>query len=283
MKKRTTNNAYARGHSEDVFASIDALMARVRASNPLPGQTSSRDESKEVSPWTGASYFADAERLAAVGWPEGLARIDSARALVKLPDAPDAYRMEPSYSEEGDEVCVSRFLSGEADHWIAFPMQQTTARGRIARIRANVVASGSFTPEQLMRRGAFTAALVDAMESAGIRCEVVACMATEAPDRKSSYRYTVTLKRAEDALELDRLAFWLVHPAAFRRLGFRLIEQSEFMGARLANGESYGYPAEFAKSEDEIYLPGMKSGSGEEAIMRAAIAAAKEWLETTAE
>lgn len=279
MKSKKTKNG-ARKISAHDFGSVEQMLSAIESATAPRRPGGAYEEDRRSNPWRGTATFEEAARLAAHGWPEGLERIAKARALIKLPIAPEAYQITPAFADEGDEVAVDRFLEGEADHWLSFPVRQTTARGRIARIRANIGASSSFSADQLMTRGAFIAALVDAMETAGIRCEVVACMQVESSDGHAGHRITVTLKRAEDPAEMDRLAFWLVNPSAMRRFFIRLIEMSPHYSTHI--GDTCGAPVEFPKEDGEIYLPCMRSASGEESVKRAAIAAALQWIEADA-
>lgn len=233
--------------------------------------------SEDIDPsFFGRETFAEALVLARTGWAEGLKLVQEARKRIDIPVGLRGDSMSVLMADEGDEVLVDRFLDGEDDHWLSFSMREQP-RGRIARIRSNFGCSSSFTTDQIKHRGAFVAALVDAMESAGIRCEVVACKRSDGEVSGYAHRIEFLLKKAEDPVDPDKLAFWLVHPAVLRRLGFRSVEMSPF---RQQIGSGYGHSTDFKTGgEDEIYIPKMYSSSGEQKIVEAAIKEALKWIE----
>ena len=52
------------------------------------------------------------------------------------------------------------------------------------------------------------------------------------------------VKRAEDPLNMSDVAFSLAHPAAFRRLGFAMMERSDIG----CYAENYGYPSNISEA-----------------------------------
>jgi hypothetical protein len=256
-------------------------MLRYAAQKPgdhVSGSGGSRTTDRDHD-WDYKTGWRGALVLARNGWPEGVERVQAARELVKLPEAITTLvdKPVPVFCEEGDEVAVDRFLDGESDHWLTFPMQQVTGQGRVAKIRVNITASAAVPASLLEKKGAAVCMLVDALENAGIRCEIISEICAEAS--RHQILTTFRLKELSEALDMDRVAYWLAHPAAFRRIGFGLIERicpKEHWG-HFSCG--YGRPADHtAEQEDEIYFPcSMYANDVDEAIERS-MQKAREWV-----
>lgn len=256
------------------YTSVSEMLTMARGESP--NQNRARSGLARDAAWAGTKTMQEALDLAGAGWASGLEQISRARQSIAVPIQPDAFNITPRFDEEGDEVAVDRWLGGESDHWHSFPMTRQPARGRIAHIAVNIAASASFSPEQLSRRGAAVAAMVDALEAAGVRCEVTAVFGASSdcvrgddnipPDDVRLMLISVAVKAAEDALDLERLAFWLMHPAALRRLMFRAMEQAD--RARFDHfADDYGYPTNAPAGwydDDTIYLPALRSSRGAE-------------------
>jgi hypothetical protein len=87
-------------------------------------------------------------------------------------------------------------------------------------------ASGKIAAACFWRRGAAIVALCDVLENSGVRCEVVLGFENSPLKRNENdiSKHGITIKRAEDALDLDLMAFALCHPATLRRLSFAVRE-----------------------------------------------------------
>jgi hypothetical protein len=129
---------------------------------------------------------------------------------------------------------IGAYLAGEPENMIAYETVQGTAP-KVVRILVNCAASAAVSTKAIEARGAMACALIDALENAGYRCEVVAALESYimlGPGVRYSIGARVMLKRAEEALCMDRLVFALVHPAFLRRIGFRLTELCPDTAAR---------------------------------------------------
>jgi hypothetical protein len=290
MENIPTNNPR---HTLRRWSTVAEFVAHHDLPSPNPSATAAHSRATDTKGWTGARDWHTARNLAVHGWPDGLAQVAEAKKLVKIPTALHAPQIVPRFSEEGDEVSVDRYLANEPDHWLDFPVQPTPQRGRICRVILSACASASFAPEQLIRRGAVAAALIDALESAGVRCEVstIATMSVEEPAEDGQARGfgvpqsenyiasdAIILKRPEDPLDLERLVFWLAHPSALRRMFFRSLEDRD-PGTFAYFRSNYGKPADLPPPPDSIMIGSMFSTSGAETQLDRAIAAAAAWIE----
>jgi hypothetical protein len=130
------------------------------------------------------------------------------------------------------------------------------------RLVFNYAYSGSTDHRAIEYYGAALAATIDAWESQGARCEIVALypFAAETNGRPKA-SITITLKRAADPLDLDRLAFATMHPAFLRRIGFALVDRRNApLFARYWQSGTYGNVTNRTMPEDldgpqSLYIP----------------------------
>lgn len=99
---------------------------------------------------------------------------------------------------------------------------------------------------------------VEGLEGAGFRCEITVIFCSDM-DGQSGQSTTVLVKRAEEPIEPDRMAFVMTHPAVFRRLCFGVFESTDGL-ANLLRRNAYGYSRN-PKADDvepgQIIIPGV--------------------------
>ncbi len=234
----------------------------------------------ELSFYATANY-GEAMKLARLGWNEGTAKLDAARSLVQIPESVQDLAPAPVFAEEGDEVAVDRFLGGDSDSWVSFPVAPAPRRGRVVSVWINLTAAVGVAVEPYMARGAACLAVVDALERAGYRCEISGILSAQASGPCPWLVARTLIKRAEDPLEIDRVAFLIAHPSAFRRLGLRVIEKF-VTRAGWASGEwvGYGRAAEARDKPDGVlYFPALTNKSTGEMIQAEAVEILNAWLD----
>jgi hypothetical protein len=145
----------------------------------------------------------------------------------------------------GQYFDIGRIMEGEPEHW-ASPVPR---RGLPIRILINQVASAAVDARELATRSAACAALAHCLQAAGESVEIHAGIGIKtSPTDKTAHCITWCVSEAGAQLSLDSAAFWLGYPAAFRQLGFALMEKHmpELTRAWGHDGsEAYGYPAPF--------------------------------------
>jgi len=211
--------------------------------------------------------FKNAVKYASEGWAEGLEAITRARKALGDIVKPKSTQQDFILREDGGSfIEVGAYCSGEPECFGDFtsPDRQT----KPIRIIVNISASAFVSADSIRRRGAVIVAAIDVLEERGFMVEVLVCEAvTHGKDRRFGWR--VLVKETGQNLDLDRLAFWLTHPAALRRLGFAVCELEdkrtrEQFGFVIYGG--YGIPAEVQLTDDDlagdhIYFPSRGIGS----------------------
>jgi hypothetical protein len=223
--------------------------------------------------WHGGLTWDLAKQMAVSGWREGMQKIDKYRAKIVPIITERVLRPKQIYSIAGYNVDIGSFMANEPECFIAREYEERNYPGQIYKIVVSISFSAAIKPETIIQRGAMICALIDAIEFAGHRAEVICNDASTIEDR-SEYRQgkykedgwfevSVTVKKASQPLEMSDLAFCLAHPAMLRRIMFSAAELEGWSDFTY----NYGYPAE-ASDKGDIYIREIYSGtvSDEEAI-----------------
>lgn len=248
----------------NMTALVDRATNRTQSAANKAFHQGKEGESRDVSynnKRSGTPTFEAATALATAGWPEGRAKMaalmDRAKAATQTRpertatyDVAGAYPM-PAFAAAGEPACMVDFRDDQA-------RRQTPVVG----ILYNIGASGGIPPETIMARGAAILAEVDALEAAGLRCEITLCAYVTDQHEKGkphsqSHRTDCRVKEADQPMDIDRLAFALAHPSMLRRLVFALREAHEF---GKAIGDGYGYSTDAPPAERngcDVYVPAM--------------------------
>lgn len=199
--------------------------------------------------------YKSAMKLLATGWETGAKRVAELRASLEesVQKIVSEKAAEISYDVEGEWFDAGRIASGDPDCCGSFDVQGDMAGQKIIRIVANISVSAAVSHETMFARGAACIAAVDILESLGHRVELVAGEAGRCGKKNRKIFNYVTIKRADQPVDLDRLAFILCNPVWFRRVCFRWQET-------LGSDACSTYPAEFPADDSSIILPGLKTG-----------------------
>jgi hypothetical protein len=196
-----------------------------------PGLTETSHNTGRVD-FTWTDTFEEAVELARDGWAEGTAKVVEHRekAQAFLSAAKTAKTREFGWDVEGQFIDVGRLLGGEPECCGAEFDGGNAVASRVVSLRVNQAVSCSVDADAICARGVTVLCAVDLLESCGIRCEIILSIGNISTGGQGSVRNRqveshVVLKRASDPVDLDRLAFWIAHPASFRRFGFRWLEQ----------------------------------------------------------
>lgn len=209
----------------------------------------STHESDYYDRFSGVSTFDEAMRLASTGWKDGAAKLREVERQVSglIPRGDD---IVGEFAEAGDEVEVGRYLDGEPESMIEYRMG--ASRKPVVRFVVSVTANAQVTSETIFNRGAALAAAIDALESSGVRCEVWA--SHDAEGYTIRQRTTIKVKGDDDALDIDRVAFALCHPAMLRRLCFRFNETGGHDNWYAMGAGSYGHAIDPEHQPETIVL-----------------------------
>lgn len=164
--------------------------------------------------------------MARNGWPDGAARAQALLSSLSLPPVEEQH--SATYLDvTGAYVDIGEFVNGAPECMVNF--RDDTRAARFARILVSASFSAAFPAENAMNRGIAIAAIVDSLESRGIRCTVDVVEFSGADGSimdtvTSALRFDHNIKQAHEPLHLERLVFAVAHPAYLRRLIFAAME-----------------------------------------------------------
>jgi len=197
--------------------------------------------------WDLNAGYEGALTLAKDGWQEGVDMIDAALHAI-IPAAGREARW--GYGYTGGSVNIGRYLTG---HPKAMKNRRKRQSGSapVLHIVVNTVASCAINANQMANYGAAITGLIDRLENTGKRVHVDMVMVIKAQnDIRLSLGWNV--KRASEHIDLAEVAFAIAHTAAFRRIGFAMMERTH---ADAQNGH-YGYSGDAKPCDVPDYTEG---------------------------
>ena len=224
--------------------------------------------------WSGGLTWEQAKIIALNGWKDGMKEIEKYRAKITPAITDKVLRAYQVYAVTGSSVDVGRFLSNDPECFVSRELKEMNYPGKVFKIVVSISFSAEITPETIIQRGAIICALIDAIEFAGHRTEVVCNWAVSVGSNDSERQgenkehgwleVSVIIKKSSQPLDMTDLAFCLAHPAMLRRIMFSVAE-IEGWSDRV---ERYGYPAE-ATEKGDMYIKEIFTGNihDNEAIM----------------
>jgi hypothetical protein len=211
--------------------------------------------------WRGASW-SEALKIAREGWQEHLdVTVEVAESAVNLIEQDNEVdTFEPVWDLTGSEVDVARYLSGEPENMIDYPLHKIAKPGTIITLCASVGYSAGISSGTIIKRGQVITAFALALGRLGHSVEMWADSTMAGTYKDGTTR--VLVKGANDVLDPARILAAYAHPSTLRHLVFASTHGWP-AGYRKAIGigDSYGKPSPPPKTlpEGTIYLPELKS------------------------
>ena len=199
----------------------------------------------------GTPDYAEAHKLATTGWRLGADAIKKFEKRIDL--AGEVVKPEVYYDVIGEGgLDMGRYYSDEPECFMDWRDSPDTTFSRQIKMCVNISAAAGVSTESITRRGAATIALIEALETAGIRVELEAVKINEQAFSSKSIYIRMPLKSADNTLVADTVAFALCHPSSNRRIGFSLTHMCGSIGQCIA-ASGYGGTSSF-KPECDIFL-----------------------------
>ncbi len=209
-----------------------------------------KDESRTGSEsFTGSRSFEHSMELAEQGCSKTREAIHEASFRVVTDSLP-----EWEFSPVGAFPCIPAYAAGVPENMFTQSEWGTPIPKPIVRIVVNIGANCNVTTQEIINRGAAVLALIDRVQAAGQRVELVAEWSTTR--ERNWYIFSVTVKRPEEPADLDRISYAMAHPSMLRRSGFRAME---FTAPHYVGG--YGSSRDYPERGDtgEVYIGSMSS------------------------
>lgn len=239
-------NAYETTHAETGkscicrdFPDADSFWRQVAAEPAYQGHRSSRTTDNNT--WSGTPSFEAAMELATQGWPEGTEQCKKLAQSLTATVGSMTRVPEVVFDVTGDCLDMGAVMEGSPEHWMSDQESEEEVRdqshGRLIRISINLFASCGVSSENMQRRAAAITACVNLIEQSNRCAEVIGILAVQ-PSGGGSKHWALSfpIKRADEPMQIDRLAFANGHTSMFRRILFSL-------GETLPEGKDFGYCA----------------------------------------
>lgn len=213
--------------------------------------------------WSGDLDWKASKSLALMGWQEGLNEVDKFQVRISELLTSKIIRHKPVYSVAGNYIDIGSYLSNDPECFVTREYDEENQEGKIITIVCSISFSAAIEPETIIQRGAMICALVDAVEYAGYRAEVIcndACSRLSSDKEGNNkengwFEVDVTVKKANQPLNRIELAFCLAHPAMLRRLLFSVAEIEGWSDY----AQNYGFPAK-ATNKGDLYIEELFTG-----------------------
>lgn len=194
-------------------------MQRFIDATPRTWQYSESERCKADLTWDLSAGMVGALKLARDGWHAGANKL--AEGLQRLPalDAMPAWQHDVA----GHMVDVDRWIEGEPECMWTLSDNADNNRKPVITLAIGIAANCGTNAQCMANYGLAVAWYVDELEAQGQSVEVIASIADEVHSTRVGISWLV--KEAGQALNLEALAFSIAHPAAWRRLGFAVLER----------------------------------------------------------
>lgn len=163
--------------------------------------------------WAGCSY-AEAYRLASDGWGEGLKKLTGNMSVLRTNGKGNARVCDYG----GDFPIVGRAIAGLPDSMSRRKIADSS-RKPIIDIYVSPVMSSAGSADKMITLGAGIADFIDSCEAVGYSVNVTVSMIATANGGLVGSVFPI--KKGGQALDLERLVYFIAHPSFLRRLGFR--------------------------------------------------------------
>lgn len=228
----------------ETFNGVNSFLNAInsRETNPRWGSCSS--QKRGDGGWYGTSSYGAALDLARSGYVDVVGKLSELErgATCKLKQRIKSRACHPVNAYVGGSPNVCRAMLGIPRDMRSMDRKPCKARG--ITLVYDCGASCSVKAHELINSGAHMLALVRLLERDGVPVRLVWSWYTV--DGGDVYGVNVTLKDFGGKINLAKIAYFLAHPSALRRLGFRWLETSPEVPRRI---DGYGAPARFALDE----------------------------------
>lgn len=201
--------------------------------------------------FTGVRTIAAAQRLAARGLKlEGQETFELAEDVIKeLQQDRILPEFAPVYDVQGMDVDIERYLTGEPECMIEYPIAEILSTGPVVTMVVGMNYSAIQTKEAILAQGRLAVALAMALSACGYSLEIWSEMHTSdtgdyrMEDCPHSIKVRVKVLEAGTSIDPAGLTYALAHPSMLRIFGFsamHLAPDTHKSACRI--GAGYGNP-----------------------------------------
>ena len=169
--------------------------------------------------WSGCDTWEEALEYAVKGHPAGRAAIESAAVKVTM-------EPEPMWDTApvGAFPCIPANAAGVPEDMFAMSDIAPPTQSPIVRIAVNMSANCNVDAQEIVNRGVAIVSLIDRIQLSGRRVELIAIKHGNDFMSGDKFVWSVTVKRPEEPIDMDRVGLCFATPIMLRRFFFRVME-----------------------------------------------------------
>lgn len=203
-------------YSKD-FESWDEFVSYLRTAPALWPASACESQTGTNAEFFGSASWDEAMRYAVTGHAAGRAAIESAAVKFTSAALPDW-----DTAPVGAFPCIPAYAAGAPEDMFTMSELAPPTQSPIVRIVVNMTASAMITQEEIINRGAAIVTLIDRVQASGRRVELIAV--DHSTDDGNEFAFSVTVKRPEEPVDMDRIGLVFATAIFLRRFMFRMIE-----------------------------------------------------------
>ena len=244
------------GYEAHYFDSLDAFVDAAEANVPA--------DIRDNKVWQ------ETVRLARLGWQDELANVEemTAHMVDTVERDTNSTHFDTVYGVDGCDVDIDRYLTGEPENMIAYPLADISRAGRVITMAVSVTYSGGASKETVRMRGHVMTAAAIALDRLGLNTEIWAdrtIRTSAGPGRcgRPAISQRIMVKGANDTLDPARILYATAHNTMLHHLCFKHARYATEWGKH--NNQESGCPQdpEPFLPDGALYLPTFNTGRGD--------------------
>lgn len=209
------------------FNSAGDYVEHVKACKILPSWSQDYAYDKAADSWAGGS-FETGVNLATNGWPEGMAKLQGAMDVLRT----QGKGKSRAYDVAGDYPIVARALAGVPDS-MTRRVINNASRKPVIDLYISPVMTSQGKADNFILIGSAIVDFIDSLESSGYSVNLLTSVVSQRNGHMAGSVFP--LKTGGEALDIEKIIYFIAHPTLLRRLAFRDF-QSKLQESELGNG-----------------------------------------------
>lgn len=199
--------------------------------------------------WTGTDSYEQAMELMGSGWNVVAAKI--AKKLPVQTQSGTINRPRPFYNVTGHAVSVPRYIQGLPTSMI--DKKNIPVKSKIIVINRDISFHAGWKNQDIIDNGIKALQVIQGLENRGYRVRLNVAFASRSGDFTHGLR--ITVKKPEERLSINKLAFPIANTSMLRRLGFAWLERAWVEKYPSAYGTPATNDLKDVLDKKEVFIP----------------------------
>ena len=260
MKKELVGN----NHYKFEFQSMGEFIKYLRNNDSASKRYSDRYEktySNSIRAWYGSRNLNDAIEICENGWEKKKKRLTT--KIKTYSTTFDFTKYQKRFIDQaGFQPIVPLYLAGVPNNMMNSRFEQK--KQKIITITKSIGYRSDVSPMQIEQESLKTLSIIQMLESKGYRVNLNICNTWNAD--RNTITLKVNVKKANEKLNISKIAFPLTHPSMLRRLIFRFREVTPEHDSYGGGGSLYDKASNICAIDPkkEIFIPSFRDMSMDE-------------------